>query len=533
MAQKFVAALVAAVHVSQLFYEALGDGCHARESTGDCQINDDVADAGVSLLQSSVLVKPFVVADSSGAALIGTDRSTTKGDRDVFWPFTKKKEAPKLARYRQIMENNANVVYVANVTIGSQIFRSVLDTGSFELLVLSHQCKACGNVAVKYDHNKSTSFHQGSLISRHVFGSGETTSLEAWDNVAVGPLDAKNQSFWEVIKTDMSKLFADASFQAIVGLGPPEAPALGAWTEAEMMDDEVDRLQKQGLDNRSEEHIRNLEAIVNESYDIAMHASTKSTLLDTLKVDRFSICLGSGEGKPGYLVWNDDDPKKRLDMFIAVPVAASHTWGVHMTNFALGKNGHTDEDNSVGCEKGCGAIVDSGTSLLVLPSAVFKSTQAALAKFGTDCDNIHKFPPLNFDLGGQQFSLPADKYLAKVRGLVPNLSHQESHSGGSPVHAACELELLAAAGDMDSQLGPLVILGLPFLRHYYTTFELGSDKNTDRVMYMAHVDNQCQPAKAKVASLLDVRQEALSIDKSKARLPHWVGTGGLGRSVNI
>jgi len=517
MAQKFVAALVATVHVSQMFCEA----------HGDCQISDDVADAGVSLLQSSVLVKPFVAADLSGAALISTDSSSTQGERDLFWPFTKRKVVPKPYRYRQTMENSGNVVYLANVTIGSQMFRSVLDTGSFELLVLSHQCKACEGVALKYDHNKSTSFHKGSLISRHVFGSGETTSLEAWDNVVLGPLAAKNQSFWEVINTNMSKLFSGANFQAIVGLGPPEAPALAALKDAEMMEKRADKMQKQGLDDG------NLDAVVNESYDIAVHASTKSTLLDTLKVDRFSICMGNGEGKPGYLVWNDDDPKKKLDMFTAVPVEASHTWGVKMTRIRLGKNGHTDEDISMGCEKGCGAIVDSGTSLLVLPSAVFKSMQVALAKFGTDCDNIHKFPALTFQLGGKQFSLPAEKYLAKVRGLVPNLSDNVTNSGGSPVRTACELELLAAAGDMNSQLGPLVILGLPFLRHYYTTFELGSAKNTDRALYMAHVDSQCQPAKAKVASLLDVRQELLSINKSKLRVPHWVGTGGLGRSVNI
>jgi len=45
----------------------------------------------------------------------------------------------------------------------------------------------------------------------------------------------------------------------------------------------------------------------------------------------------------------------------------------------------------------------------------------------------------------------------------------------------------------ETSLGPLWILGMPFFRKYYTSFNVGRS-HSDRSLFVAHASNDCLPA---------------------------------------
>ncbi|CAK0797009.1 unnamed protein product, partial [Prorocentrum cordatum] len=97
---------------------------------------------------------------------------------------------------RQVMVNIGDIEYVSYLHVGGQTIAGILDTGSFELVVFSTECKTCGTAA-KYNPKLSKTHKPGALMTVQSYGSGDTYSWEAKDTVSIGPFDAKNQTFWE------------------------------------------------------------------------------------------------------------------------------------------------------------------------------------------------------------------------------------------------------------------------------------------------------------------------------------------------
>merc|ERR1740117_2370543 len=83
--------------------------------------------------------------------------------------------------YRQELYNLGDVQYTGDIVVGGQPMRGILDTGSFELLVLSRDCKVCGDRKLLFDHESSPNYAEGQTAAQHSFGSGVTFSNEAFD----------------------------------------------------------------------------------------------------------------------------------------------------------------------------------------------------------------------------------------------------------------------------------------------------------------------------------------------------------------
>jgi hypothetical protein len=122
------------------------------------------------------------------------------------------------------------------------------------------------------------------------------------------------------------------------------------------------------------------------------------------------------------------------------------------------------------CETGeCVGIVDSGTSLLGVPSKSIRDIHWKLARkvsgdpSGVDCRNVGGHEVV-IDLGGFEISLGAEDYSR------PTAMRVESNSTGQ-VQVVCRASLLPV--DMSTDGGnPLTwILGEPVLRKYYTAFD--------------------------------------------------------------
>lgn len=441
----------------------------------------------------------------------------------------------------QELRNSLDLQYFGDIKVGEQTIAGVFDTGSFELLVFGEECNTCGK-AVGYHHSSSRSFLIGNHTETHSFGSGTCQSRDAYDEVHVGPFDAMAFPFWEVVLAQMPVL-RQANFQAIVGIGPPGEPVSTA--EAAVEDFDAEAAEYVTAHGKLSPALQDQRKELLEKVELA---KGKLSLLESLGVTSFSVCLGRASGSSGWLVWNDG-ASRTMPNFQRYPVAGSITWSLQVSSVAL--HGLDSGKQAIGCEGGCGAIIDTGTSLFAVPTTMYKKIYDLLKSSGQDCRDLSKFPDLTLTIAGQEMRFGPDSYIGEMTGQgsdeVEKYLHRntqldsedepQSEQSHSPMvqlrqnrtreasrtraRASCQL-LLMDLGDEVTQLGPLMILGMPFFREYYTTFEL--DTEGKRQLAVAHSDEQCRPRAA--ASLRASRMEPRSLDVSgmrPPRLPRRVG----------
>mmetsp|Transcript_73517 Transcript_73517/g.227984 ORF Transcript_73517/g.227984 Transcript_73517/m.227984 type:complete len:507 (-) Transcript_73517:100-1620(-) len=411
-------------------------------------------------------------------------------------------------KFRQVLRNYHDLQYVTYLSIGQQTISGIIDTGSFELVVFSKRCPTCGK-AGKFDPGVSASYRAGSLSNRQSYGSGDAYSREAFDFVSFAAAGSVNQTFWEVTHAQMP-LLINAEFQAIIGVGPPETPAADAWSTAQSQIKTVQRYLHSGVIPPVATTNR-----VMSSTDVAVAMTHNTPMLSTIGVDFFSVCLGSKPGTDGFFVWNDTAVLEKPSLFMRVPVVAKHTWTLNLTGVWLSeplglasrgdalldgfagvpmeeaKQAQLALPTILGCDKGCGAVIDSGTSMLVMPTFAIDALSQAMQRMDTDCSNLRELPDLVFDFAGSQVSLPPDAYVAEVVGDVPEYLEGlvRPRKLGS-ANTRCELMVMESSSD--TNYGPLWILGMPFFRSYYTTFQVGRSL-AERAIFFSPAGYDCQP----------------------------------------
>jgi len=360
---------------------------------------------------------------------------------------------------------------------------------------------------------------------------------------------APNMSFWEVYDADMPVL-EHSSFQAILGVGPPGSPESSAWQLAvedkqrlEAWNSATFRVPPE-LRKLVQAKTKQLKTLVNDSLNTALYTQSKNdSLLEVLNVTSFSVCLGKKPGSEGYFIWHDHEPERRPHLFMHVPVVGQHTWGVSLKSVYLGDadGGYLHRGmDLVGCFGGCGAILDSGTSLLVMPRAAAGRIVASLEANGAQCNDqlgVSGLPYIHFQLGKHKLSLPPEAYLGTVVGGAPTGMKSWLSKEREKV-VVCGLQLAVLTQEAETQFGPMWIMGMPFFRRYYVNFERGSATES-RAMNIAPAGNDCRPAGSHHAALIGARDarsidaagEAApagqekrrfrTIDASMLQVPHW------------
>jgi len=243
-----------------------------------------------------------------------------------------------------------------------------------------------------------------------------------------------------------------------------------------------------------------------------------------MNVNTFSVCLGRQPGSPGYLIWND----RRRDGTRGVerlPVAGKITWSVQVKDFGLHQHGH---DWPISCEDGCGAIVDTGTSLMAVPSPLYKAFMAKVMGLGVnmDCSDLSHFPDMVLTIDDRQLRFPPSAYLGSFVGQMTTQTRGVVHleqmgEGNNP----CQLLLMDLGPPRMTPSGPLIILGMPFFREYYTTFDLGSGPE-DRSISIAPAGDNCEPAADGLVSedrqRASARYTPRTVNVSALRTPQWI-----------
>lgn len=381
------------------------------------------------------------------------------------------KSSPSL---KLTLANHNGIQYTAAVLLGGQELRAIYDTGSFEVMAISKECSICELHSSQhaYDSSTSKSYRKGTKGSeRHFFAGGTVLASEDYETVEVGKAGSNvkvdNMPFWQVTKTDMQVfLNKKANFTAIVGMGH----------------------RKKRVDSDAE------------------------SLVERVGIDKFSICLLPGLANPGYLTFN---PEHNLadTAFSKLIVTGDKHWSVDVDQVSTDLNGTPLHSCWIyGGQQKCAAIIDSGTSLIGVPPNAAVMVKTLIKRIKYDCSNLDELPDLVFFIGGKRFALPARAYTVHF-GLV----------NGKP--SRC----LPAFTDVSMSLkgANIWILGLPFLRHFYTVFDRAGPS-----IYVADQGENCSPAlKVKdphrIDALIDVKgphrkpQLPTIADLSQALLPSW------------
>lgn len=311
------------------------------------------------------------------------------------------------------VENFLNAQYYSEISIGTppQNFKVVLDTGSSNLWVPSTQC---GSIACylhnKYDSSASKTYKKNGTEFEIRYGSGSLSGFTSNDDVSVGSLKIKHQCFAEAT-SEPGLAFAFGKFDGILGLG----------------------------------------------YDtISVNKITPPfyNMIDQKLVDEpvFAFYLGSTD-QNSEVVFGGVDKDHYEGKLHKLPVRRKAYWEVDFEAIGFG--------DSVAKLENTGAIVDTGTSLIALPTTIAEllNTEIGAKKgwngqYSVDCSKRDSLPDLTFTLTEHNFTISAYDYILEVQG-------------------SCISAFMGM--DFPEPVGPLAILGDAFLRRYYSVYNLGDN----------------------------------------------------------
>ncbi|KAI9818007.1 MAG: Vacuolar protease A [Phylliscum demangeonii] len=312
------------------------------------------------------------------------------------------------------ISNFLNAQYFSEIAIGTppQVFKVVLDTGSSNLWVPSSEC---GSIAcylhTKYDSSASSTFKENGTSFEIRYGSGSLKGFVSQDVVLVGDMQIKEQDFTEAT-SEPGLAFAFGRFDGILGLG---------------------------YDTIS------VNRIVPPFYNMM-----QQNLLDQ-PVFAFYLGNSTDEGDESEVVFGGVDHDHYTGKVVKLPLRRKAYWEVELDAITFG-------DESAELEN-TGAILDTGTSLIVLPTTLAELLNREIGakksfngQYTVDCSKRTQLPDLTFTLTGHNFSISAFDYILEVQG-------------------SC---ISAFQGmDFPEPVGPLVILGDAFLRQWYSIYDMG------------------------------------------------------------
>uniref|UniRef100_A0A8C5SR84 Peptidase A1 domain-containing protein n=1 Tax=Laticauda laticaudata TaxID=8630 RepID=A0A8C5SR84_LATLA len=304
--------------------------------------------------------------------------------------------------------NYLDVQYYGKIYIGTppQEFTVVFDTGSSNLWVPSVFCKspACKNHQ-RFNPNLSFTFKKTRQSMAIWYGTGSMKGMLGYDTVQVSSYSDTNQPFGLSFE-EPGSIFTYAKFDGILGLAYPTI-------SVDQATPVFDNLMKEGL----------------------------------VQQDLFSFYLSRKE-TGSMITFGGIDHSHYTGSINWIPVSQQTYWQISMDSVLV--NGQ-----KIGCNSGCQAIVDTGTSLLAGPSSAIISILKAIgAKPGQsviNCSSLSNLPDIVFVINGIHYPLPPAAYIHKF------------------MFSLCSTNFQPSAGD-------LWILGDVFIREYYSIFDRGNNR---------------------------------------------------------
>jgi len=307
-----------------------------------------------------------------------------------------------------------NAQYFSEISIGTppQSFKVIIDTGSSNLWVPS---QSCGSIAcylhTKYDSSSSSTYKKNGTDFAIQYASGSLSGFVSQDTVSIGDITVKKQDFAEATE-EPGLAFAFGRFDGILGLGYSTISVDGMVPPFYNMVD-------QGL----------------------------------LDEPVFAFYLGDGEASESEVIFGGVDESHYKGKITNIPLRRKAYWEVDFDAISFG-------DATAELE-GTGAILDTGTSLITLPSTLAELLNKEMGakkgyngQYSVECEKRDSLPDLTFTLSGHDFAITPYDYILEVSG-------------------SCISTIIPM--DIPEPTGPLAILGDAFLRKWYSVYDLGNN----------------------------------------------------------
>ncbi|XP_011189402.2 lysosomal aspartic protease [Zeugodacus cucurbitae] len=254
--------------------------------------------------------------------------------------------------------NFANRIYYGQITIGTppQEFLVSFDTGSSNLWVPSIKCSACSQTCLnhqKYNASASSTYVANGTGFYMDYSQGGVIGYLSEDTVRVGDIVVENQVFAEIL-TEVDNSFTQQSYDGILGLGfqslavDDVTPVLSNMWSQKLLAQEV----------------------------FSLYLATDGT---------------SQQG--GELILGGSDPSRYQGDLYYVNLSKKNRWQIKMNSVYFG--------DSTLCKDGCEAVVDTGSSLILMPDGAFKLFMDVFY-------NSEHLPDMEFVINGSSFTLPAN-----------------------------------------------------------------------------------------------------------------------------
>lgn len=332
------------------------------------------------------------------------------------------------------LQNIENVEFIGEVGVGSppQPIKVIFDTGSGNFFVNSKLCLDSTCLAKpSYESKDSPTFKNLELDIDICFGSGEIVGVIGQDTLTIGGLEIKNQHFAQVTQ-EIGDVFIDSSFSGLMGLGFGRL----AFKDTTAVFD----------------------SIVNSGQ---------------LEWNVMSFYFSIFEGEESELLVGDVDDTKYVGEihWIHVEPENPYYWTVIIEDVRLGdKAMHL-------CDDGCYAAIDTGTSLMSVPS---DKLWLIYEHFDIKCTEIVTYEDLIFVIDGKEYVIPPRDYIITItNGVEDDIGfHSDSYD---------ECTLAFSAIDIGPPNGPIWVLGNIFMHHYYSIYD--KDRLSVGLAKAAHLVN--------------------------------------------
>jgi len=329
--------------------------------------------------------------------------------------------------------------YYGEVTVGTppQRFMVIFDTGSGHLMVPSSSCEspAC-ETHRRFSENKSstaipigwadeprTRAHDDTDRDTQVinFAMGDCVGQYARDNVCLGGACAV-ADFVEMVE-ESDNPFKGAEWDGILGLG-------------------------QSLSDAEEFNVFNV---------LAKNATP------SFKRPVFAVYLGRSIEDEAEITFGDYHESRMASPMKWVNVSQEGYWQFQFTDLVV--DGKPTGLCARYGKRLCQGVVDTGSSLMMGPNEILDPL-VTLLNFGNEtqknCSKNDKFPKLGFMIGGELLEMEPDDYMDR--------SHDPKQPNGID---SCWAHLMPVG---DTGRGPIFVLGMPFLRAFYTVYDAHSKR---------------------------------------------------------
>ncbi|XP_078514908.1 pepsin A-like [Lissotriton helveticus] len=332
------------------------------------------------------------------------------------------------------MANYFDSYYAGRMNIGTpgQDFRVLFDTGSSNLWVPSVECNSTTCLQHhRFDPALSSTFKSNGELLDIQYGTGSMTGVLGTDTVQVEDIRVMNQTFG-LCHTEAS-FFYYIEFDGILGLAYPSL-----------------------------------------SFDAVTPVFDNMWSQQLLSEDLFSVFLSSDDSTGSFIMFGGWDPSYFQGTLKWVPVAEEEFWLIVIDRVTI--NG-----TALGCQVGCEAIVDTGTSLIAAPPAAYAAllniagaTMSFNGEYIVDCSLRYSMSPVVFVIDGVDYQVTPEAYIENIGQDTCTLGFQNSSSFAWTLGDVFIREYYTVFDQANNQVGFAPVLPL----HHTTVYPTLSSKTT-------------------------------------------------------